>query len=145
MSVVCLAEYLYPKFCRVLVEISVTGIRSNSSLYISHSPFENSKIWPSRKAQKLLEHSRNHCCRRKGISSIYFECVSAALMSHHAKSMRRTILSAVACLPVPYFPHYPINGTIFRESYGTKNVFHCFTVHFNSLNLTYQLMHFYIQ
>jgi hypothetical protein len=22
---------------------------------------------------------------------------------------------------------------------------HCFTVHFNSLNLTYQLMHFYIQ
>ena len=23
--------------------------------------------------------------------------------------------------------------------------FHCFTVHFNSLNLTYQLMHFYIQ
>ena len=25
------------------------------------------------------------------------------------------------------------------------HVFHCFTVHFNSLNFTHQLMHFYIQ
>ena len=26
-----------------------------------------------------------------------------------------------------------------------NNFFYCFTAHFNSLNLTYQLMHFYIQ
>jgi len=24
------------------------------------------------------------------------------------------------------------------------NIFYCFTVHFDSLNITYQLMHFYI-
>ena len=29
--------------------------------------------------------------------------------------MCRIILSSVVCLAVPYFPHYPINGTIFDE------------------------------
>ena len=120
MSVVCLLEYLYPKYCRVLGEINVTGTRSNSSLYISHSHFENSKIWPFRRAQKLLEHSLNHCCRRKGISITYSECVSAALMSHQAKSTRRMIMSSVVCLPVPFFPHYPIKARFLEKSYGTK-------------------------
>ena len=32
-----------------------------------------------------------------------------------------------------------------RQKLDIHLVFHCFTVHFNSLDLTYQLMHFYIQ
>ena len=31
-----------------------------------------------------------------------------------------------------------------RESKIAETFFYCFTVHFNSLNLTCQLMHFYI-
>jgi hypothetical protein len=29
-----------------------------------------------------------------------------------ASFLRRTILSSVACLAIPYFPHYQIRGTI---------------------------------
>ena len=46
--------------------------------------------------------SRNHCCREKAISISYSECVSVALVIHHAKRMRRFILSSVACLATPY-------------------------------------------
>ena len=39
-----------------------------------------------------------------------------ALVIQHAKRMRRTISSFVACLAVPYFlPHYIINDTIFGK------------------------------
>jgi hypothetical protein len=41
--------------------------------------------------------------------------MSAVLIIQHAESMRRIILSSVACLAVPYFSHYLINGTIFGE------------------------------
>jgi hypothetical protein len=47
--------------------------------------------------------SHNHCCRGKAISITYSECVSVALVTQHAKRMRRIILSSVACLAVPYF------------------------------------------
>jgi hypothetical protein len=47
--------------------------------------------------------SPNHCCRGKAISIAYSDCVSVALVIQHAKSMRRIILSSVACLAVPYF------------------------------------------
>jgi hypothetical protein len=33
----------------------------------------------------------------------YSVCVSVALVIHHAKRMRRIILSSVACPAVPYF------------------------------------------
>jgi hypothetical protein len=39
----------------------------------------------------------------KTISIEYFECVSVALVTQHAKRMRRIILSSVACLALPYF------------------------------------------
>ena len=40
-------------------------------------------------------------------------CVCVALNIKHAMRMRRIVLSSVACLAVPYFPHYLINRPIF--------------------------------
>jgi hypothetical protein len=62
--------------------------------------------------------SRNHCCRGKAISITYSECVFVALVIQHAKGTHRAIglLSSVACLVLPYFPHYLINGTIFGKT-----------------------------
>ena len=38
-----------------------------------------------------------------------------ALFIQQAQRMCRIILSSLVCLAVPYFPHYPINGTIFDD------------------------------
>ena len=46
--------------------------------------------------------SRINCCRGKAIIIAYSECVSVALVIHHAKCMRRIILSSVASLALPY-------------------------------------------
>ena len=67
--------------------------------------------------RNIEARSRNHCCTGKAISITYCQCVSVALVIQHAKRMRRIILSSVACLAVPYFSHYLINGTIFGKSY----------------------------
>ena len=49
----------------------------------------------------------------KQLSITYSECVSVALFVQHAMCMRRTMLSSVACLAVPYlFLRYLINDTI---------------------------------
>jgi ABC-type phosphate transport system permease subunit len=47
--------------------------------------------------------SRDHCCCEKAISITYSESVSVALVIQHAKRMRRSILSSVVCLALPYF------------------------------------------
>jgi len=49
--------------------------------------------------------SRDHCCSGKAVNITYCECVSVALRIHHVKRMRRTILSFVAYLDLPYFFH----------------------------------------
>jgi len=41
--------------------------------------------------------------------------VCVALFIQHAMHMCCMIFISVASLPVPFFPHYPINGTIFRK------------------------------
>jgi hypothetical protein len=46
----------------------------------------------------IFEHSPNHSCFGKAIIITYYECVSVALVTQHAKSMRRIILASVACL-----------------------------------------------
>ena len=52
--------------------------------------------------QRNIEaRSRNHCCCGKAVSIPYSVCVSVALVIEHAKRMRRTILSSVACLALP--------------------------------------------
>jgi hypothetical protein len=47
------------------------------------------------------------CCREKGVSITYAECVSVALVIQHAMRVRPILLSSVACLPLPYF--YPLS------------------------------------
>jgi hypothetical protein len=63
----------------------------------------------------IVARSRNHCFLGKAVSITYSECGSVALVIQHAKRMRR-LMSSVACLAQPYFPHYLINGTIFRKT-----------------------------
>jgi hypothetical protein len=46
--------------------------------------------------------SRNHCCRGKTKSITYSECLSVTLAFEDAKSVRRVMLSSVACLALPY-------------------------------------------
>jgi hypothetical protein len=48
-------------------------------------------------------HSRNHFCCVQEINITYSECVSVALVIHHAMRMRRIILSFVACLVLPHY------------------------------------------
>ena len=70
------------------------------------SNFKHTQFWtteaiyvqPNTKAR-----SRNHWCRRKAVSSKYSEFVFVVFVIQHAKRMRRTMLSSVACLAVPYF------------------------------------------
>jgi hypothetical protein len=38
------------------------------------------------------------------------------LVTQHAQRMRRIMLSSVACLALPIFPHYLINGTTFGKN-----------------------------
>ena len=47
--------------------------------------------------------SRNNCCRVKAISFTYSECLSVALFFQHAMSMRRIIVSSLACPALQYF------------------------------------------
>ena len=53
--------------------------------------------------RNIKARSRNHCCRGKAISIKYSECVSVALVNHHALRMRHTILSSMDSLSLPYF------------------------------------------
>jgi hypothetical protein len=65
-------------------------------------------------------NSHNHWYRRKLISITYSECVSLALIIHHAMCMNSIILPPVAC---PAFPHYLINCTIFGGDIEHECVF----------------------
>jgi hypothetical protein len=57
----------------------------------------------------------NHCCHRKSTSITYSKHVFVALVTQKAKGMYHSKLSPVACLTVHIFPHYWVNGMIFRH------------------------------
>ena len=66
-------------------------------------------LWPTNKAQAMYVlrdtegRSRNHFCCGKATGITNSECVSVVLFIRHAKRMRSTISSSVACLDLPYF------------------------------------------
>jgi len=54
--------------------------------------------------QRNIEaRSRNHCCRGKGMSITYSECVSVVLVTQHAVRMRFILLSSMTCVAVLSF------------------------------------------
>ena len=71
-----------------------------------------------------MELSLNQFCHGKSTSITYSECVYVALVIQHAKRMRRIILSAVACLAVPFSFTYLINSKNFVKRYlSIKDLF----------------------
>ena len=55
---------------------------------------------------------------------IYSERISVSQGIQHGKRMYCFILSSVACLVLPHFPHDPINGTTFENNLlNIKHVF----------------------
>ena len=64
---------------------------------------------------------RNHCCRGKAGSIIYYECVFLALVIQHAIPMRRITVSSVACLALLYFPTLSSKGHYFRGKNVIEN------------------------
>jgi hypothetical protein len=58
----------------------------------------------------------NHYCSDRAIIITYSERVSVALVTQHAKRMRCTILSSVACLELPYFSTLPHKRQILRKN-----------------------------
>jgi hypothetical protein len=55
-------------------------------------------------------------------SNMYFKfCLSVTLIFQHAKLMRLIILPSVACMAVPHFQQYLMNGTI-SEKKKTLNI-----------------------
>jgi hypothetical protein len=61
--------------------------------------------------------SLKHFCRGKAVSRsiMYSENTSVAVVSQHAMRVRRVILSLIACLALPLFLHYLINGATFSK------------------------------
>jgi hypothetical protein len=75
--------------------------------------YKQNRLCGVNKCDEMCMH--NHCCCGKTLSIAYSECVSVASVIPHARRMHHILLSAVACLAAPHFPHYPINGTIFKK------------------------------
>jgi hypothetical protein len=69
---------------------------------------------------KYVQHKtearwRSQFCKGKAIIITHFNCVYLALDIQHEMRMRLVILSPVVCPTLTNFPHYLINGTIFRK------------------------------
>ena len=92
-------------------------IQSLEKLYLSVNTTANVR------ANETLTAYELQLCRGKTITITYSECVSVALHIQHPMRMR-CIMSYEACLPLSYFLHYLIKGTIFgKKLLNIKHVF----------------------
>ena len=64
--------------------------------------------------------------------------MSLALVIQHAKHMHFILLSLMACLAVPNFPHCLINGTIFGKM--LMNIECMFSFHLQPLSETFLIL-----
>jgi hypothetical protein len=60
-------------------------------------------------------------CHVKRKENIYYECVSLALVTQHAVSMRRVVLSYVAYLVLSFCSHYHLNDNRIIEQVNSFN------------------------
>jgi len=76
--------------------------------------------------RNIQQPSRNDSCRSKAISTLitYSQCVFIALVTQHAKGMRRDTLSPVSCLALLFSSHYDTKVAIFGgNKYWIQNLF----------------------
>jgi len=84
---------------------------SETSAYKTQTP----RNYPEESMQQDKQCTYNVTLRRVRVTVVPMEkqsvlhilcvCVCVALLSQHVKGLRLVILSSVACLTVPYFPH----------------------------------------
>jgi len=72
----------------------------------------------------LAACSCNDCCREKGISVTYSECVYLELGTQHAIRMHLVILSSVACPSLQYFSTLSHKQYDIRKSYLLTYLLH---------------------
>jgi len=65
--------------------------------------------------------SPNNCCRGKGITTTYSECVSVAIAAQHEKRMRSILFSFVVFWIYHIFSHFLIKGMILVKKLSNIN------------------------
>jgi hypothetical protein len=69
-------------------------------------------------SRDIVARSRNkNICCGKAVITKYSEPVPAALITRHAKRIRRITFSSVAGLALHIFPHFHINGKNSEKNY----------------------------
>ena len=76
----------------------------------------NKKVQVKQVKRNIQARLLNNFCYGKAISVTYSDCVSVVLFVQHEDHMRCIILSSLASMDLPYFPHYLIKATIFERN-----------------------------
>jgi hypothetical protein len=128
-----LKEFVFQLHC-TLPHIACNGCFETKEYLFGHGLLQTYSLATQILSKSLRSYSVfvriavKHFTRSDGINHWwsnyikYSECVSVALGTQHANRMLRVIMSSVACVAVPHFLHYLINGTVLGEICWTKNL-----------------------